>query len=181
MQKTRGFAIPIIIAVVAILAIGGVIYLAPEKRVVEAPVVEDPDLIACTMDAFMCPDGSYVGRSGPKCEFVCPAPAVKGNEARIGGTVIIDGVKITPLEVIEDSRCAVDTTCVWAGTVKIKAKIERDGQVEEKVLTLSAVEQPMRAGNANVLFKDVKPVKISGQTIKNSDYIFSFSLIGMAY
>lgn len=28
--------------------------------------------IACTMDAKMCPDGTYVGRSGPTCEFVCP-------------------------------------------------------------------------------------------------------------
>lgn len=28
--------------------------------------------IACTMDAMMCPDGSYVGRTGPNCEFVCP-------------------------------------------------------------------------------------------------------------
>ena len=26
---------------------------------------------ACTMDAKMCPDGSYVGRTGPNCEFVC--------------------------------------------------------------------------------------------------------------
>ncbi len=30
----------------------------------------------CTMDAKQCPDGSYVGRSGPKCEFaVCPGAA----------------------------------------------------------------------------------------------------------
>ncbi len=28
--------------------------------------------VACTMDAKMCSDGSYVGRSGPNCEFVCP-------------------------------------------------------------------------------------------------------------
>lgn len=29
--------------------------------------------VACTMEAKECPDGSYVGRSGPKCEFVsCP-------------------------------------------------------------------------------------------------------------
>ena len=28
--------------------------------------------VACTMDAMQCPDGSYVGRSGPSCEFVCP-------------------------------------------------------------------------------------------------------------
>jgi peptidoglycan hydrolase-like protein with peptidoglycan-binding domain len=28
--------------------------------------------VACTMDAMMCPDGSYVGRTGPSCTFVCP-------------------------------------------------------------------------------------------------------------
>ncbi len=35
----------------------------------------------CTMDAMMCPDGTYVGRSGPNCEFVCPDG---------GGTVMPD-------------------------------------------------------------------------------------------
>ncbi len=30
---------------------------------------------ACSMEAKMCPDGYYVGRSGPRCEFVlCPDP-----------------------------------------------------------------------------------------------------------
>jgi len=28
--------------------------------------------VACTMEARMCPDGSFVGRSGPNCEFKCP-------------------------------------------------------------------------------------------------------------
>jgi hypothetical protein len=29
--------------------------------------------ILCTMDAKQCPDGSYVGRQGPRCEFAaCP-------------------------------------------------------------------------------------------------------------
>lgn len=29
--------------------------------------------IACTLEAKLCPDGSYVGRSGPTCEFAaCP-------------------------------------------------------------------------------------------------------------
>jgi len=29
--------------------------------------------VACTMEAKLCPDGSSVGRSGPKCEFIaCP-------------------------------------------------------------------------------------------------------------
>lgn len=35
------------------------------------PPVEEPTI--CTADAMLCPDGTYVGRSGPNCEFVCPA------------------------------------------------------------------------------------------------------------
>lgn len=34
-----------------------------------------PDGVACTMEAKQCPDGSYVGRTGPNCAFApCPAP-----------------------------------------------------------------------------------------------------------
>jgi len=33
-------------------------------------------VVACTMDAKICPDGSYVGRTGPHCEFApCPNTA----------------------------------------------------------------------------------------------------------
>ncbi len=31
--------------------------------------------VFCTMDAMMCPDGSYVGRTAPNCEFA-PCPSV---------------------------------------------------------------------------------------------------------
>lgn len=35
-----------------------------------APIVEEP--VFCAADAMQCPDGSFVGRTGPNCEFVCP-------------------------------------------------------------------------------------------------------------
>lgn len=40
----------------------------------ETPGEVNPDeQVMCTMDARMCPDGSYVGRTGPNCEFAaCP-------------------------------------------------------------------------------------------------------------
>lgn len=32
-----------------------------------------PEPIVCTLEARLCPDGSYVGRTGPNCEFAeCP-------------------------------------------------------------------------------------------------------------
>jgi hypothetical protein len=35
----------------------------------------EPDMVACTMEAKICPDGSAVGRQGPNCEF-SPCPTV---------------------------------------------------------------------------------------------------------
>lgn len=36
--------------------------------------------VACTMDAKLCPDGSYVGRQGPNCEFTpCPGENSSSN------------------------------------------------------------------------------------------------------
>lgn len=45
--------------------------LTPNELFGGAPT--EGEQIACTMDAKQCPDGSYVGRSGPRCEFApCP-------------------------------------------------------------------------------------------------------------
>lgn len=39
---------------------------------------ERPQEIACTLEAKLCPDGSAVGRTGPRCEFApCPAEGLK--------------------------------------------------------------------------------------------------------
>lgn len=48
--------------------------LVRSSDVIINPVVPTtPSQVACTMDAMMCPDGSYVGRTGPQCEFAaCP-------------------------------------------------------------------------------------------------------------
>ncbi len=35
--------------------------------------IQQPEPVFCTQEARLCPDGSYVGRTGPKCEFsACP-------------------------------------------------------------------------------------------------------------
>ncbi len=44
---------------------------APSAAMPTTPCGEEP--VACTMEANLCPDGSYVGRTGPNCEFApCP-------------------------------------------------------------------------------------------------------------
>lgn len=54
-------------------AIVGLIVLAGGAYFYKAGL-NNGEQIACTMEAKICPDGSAVGRSGPKCEFTeCPA------------------------------------------------------------------------------------------------------------
>ena len=44
----------------------------PKIKVTPAPP-PNSNGVACTQEALMCPDGSFVGRTGPNCEFSpCP-------------------------------------------------------------------------------------------------------------
>ena len=49
---------------------------------VEAPATV-PNDVACPMDAMQCPDGSFVGRTGPNCEFVCPPAPVVPDDTQV--------------------------------------------------------------------------------------------------
>jgi len=48
----------------------------------------------------------------------------------------MEGVKITFLEVLQDSRCPKDVDCVWAGQAKIKIRIKEKGKAafEQEIL-----------------------------------------------
>jgi hypothetical protein len=64
--------------VVIVVLLAGVIGFFFAERVLapeQAELLPQEDTVLCTMDAMQCPDGSYVGRTGPECEFLCPASA----------------------------------------------------------------------------------------------------------
>ncbi|MFH1392973.1 MAG: Gmad2 immunoglobulin-like domain-containing protein [Patescibacteria group bacterium] len=51
--------------------------LPENDNALEIPIIyegiAEPPATACTQEAKQCPDGSYVGRTGPNCEFTpCP-------------------------------------------------------------------------------------------------------------
>lgn len=54
--------------------IGGIVLLLGAVLVAAVTsMTAMPDPVACTLEAKVCPDGSYVGRTGPHCEFEpCP-------------------------------------------------------------------------------------------------------------
>ena len=69
-----------IVALIIVLLVGLGLFALTKKATA-------PEQVACTMEAMQCPDGSYVGRSGPKCEFApCPTPTATTTG---GGTGIV--------------------------------------------------------------------------------------------
>lgn len=60
----------LIVTIVGLIIVAGGIYI---YRTSSGPVKSAPEGVVCTMEAKLCPDGSYVGRTGPNCEFAaCP-------------------------------------------------------------------------------------------------------------
>ena len=58
---------------ISIFFIAAILLILGSGAFYYAFVLENPTQTACTMEAKQCPDGSYVGRSGPDCEFTaCP-------------------------------------------------------------------------------------------------------------
>lgn len=144
-------------------------------RTVKAP---GDGITMCTQEAKLCPDGSYVGRTGPRCEFAeCPvaeSPSTSSSTARVGQEISSLGVRITPLKVLEDSRCPVDVVCIQAGTVRVQARL---------VSGLGTATQEFKLGQAvtteaeKITLSAVLPVPKAGVKIAEGDYVFTFTVV----
>ncbi|MFA5878311.1 MAG: hypothetical protein WC845_03020 [Candidatus Staskawiczbacteria bacterium] len=67
MNKQKGISTPLVASILAVVVVvsGGVAYYYYASTKTQ--------LVACTEEAKICPDGSAVGRIGPNCEFApCP-------------------------------------------------------------------------------------------------------------
>lgn len=94
-------------------------------------------------------------------------------EARIDQSVSALGVKITPLEVVEDSRCPSDVVCIWAGTVKVRATLESGLGSAEQIFELN---QPVTTEAEIITLVSVEPETKAGVKIEPSQHVFHFQI-----
>lgn len=68
----------IAIIVVIVLVIAGFMFMQSQRSIAPEPVLpeDEEEVVFCTQDALQCADGTWVGRTGPNCEFVCPDGSV---------------------------------------------------------------------------------------------------------
>lgn len=136
----------------------------------------EPEVWECNGDAFMCPDGSSVGRTGPQCEFAAcpPADATSARvETYLGGRDGGLGLTINPREVVSDSRCPKDVQCIWAGTVEVRAAVETKVAHGEHVFKLG---EPKTVGDLTVTLVEVRPKSAVEAQDPEHQYWFVFDL-----
>ena len=173
----------IVIGVLALIAVG--VYVITKSNTNPSGANTD-DSVVCPADVQMCPDGSAVGRIGPDCRFAeCPSAGsdVSSGEllpAGIEKPVTGLGVTITPLAVLEDSRCPSDVTCIQAGTVRLSAKVRIDQQGVETMETFS-IGVPVSIGGGTVTLVSVSPNKSQNSEITLSSYQFMFQVVGIEF
>ncbi|MFS0736423.1 hypothetical protein ABC347_05170 [Sphingomonas sp. 1P06PA] len=106
------------------------------------------------------------------------APAVARQTeglVRLRQAAYVGGPRVTPLKVIEDSRCPMNARCVWAGRVIVRAKVQTGRSARTMDLTLG---QPVRVADGMLALTSVTPEKMAGAQPRRTPYRFGFSFEG---
>jgi hypothetical protein len=170
---------PLIFISIGILILGGIFgFWLWNKNAEESMTETGTDNGYCTQEAKLCPDGSYVGRMLPSCEFAaCPESGSGVEEAnlelKLNQTGNVLGVRITPLEVMEDSRCPIDVVCIWAGQVVVRARLESGLGTALQLFTSNT---PITTEAETVELIATQPAPTSGEKIAPGDYVFTFTV-----
>ncbi len=91
-----------------------------------------------------------------------------------------DGMRITLLEITEDSRCPTNTNCFWQGRVIAEFKVEKSGETLIKILTDNPENDPMLSTSFTAFGHLVKLEEVTpypdGNPIAQKDYVVKIEI-----
>ncbi len=96
-------------------------------------------------------------------------------EARLGQTVNVGGPRVTPLKVLEDSRCPMEARCIRAGDVRLQVRIRLGRGSELREVKLG---EPVQVADGQLTLQGVMPPRSVQRAIRPGDYRFSFTFAG---
>lgn len=108
------------------------------------------------------------------CTTIAQTAPRQDGVARLGETTYVDGPLVTPLSVIEDSRCPIDVQCIWAGRVILHVRVSGHQTLD---LTLG---EPQQVADGALTLVSVMPDRVArvNQEIDPADYRFGFEFSG---
>lgn len=83
------------------------------------------------------------------------------------------GVTVTPIEILEDSRCPIDVQCIQAGTVRVRGTLESGLGTANQEFELN---KTITTESEEVTLMRVDPFAESTKEIQEGDYVFVFKI-----
>jgi hypothetical protein len=102
-------------------------------------------------------------------------PASAGPTASIGQQTYVDGLRVRPLQVLEDSRCPVNVQCVRAGRIIVRAEVSGGRWRQVRDLELGKPE-PIADGQLTLVAAE--PGTMAGIWTNPRAYRFTFRFDG---
>ncbi|MCE4517898.1 hypothetical protein [Xanthomonas hortorum] len=102
------------------------------------------------------------------------SPPIEG-PVGLGEIAAVDGPKVRPDHVIEDSRCPADVQCVVAGRLIVRTTVMGGGWSKQIDLTLGI---PVPVADGMLTLVDATPVPLSGEAVPASAARFTFKFQG---
>ena len=96
-------------------------------------------------------------------------------DARLGQTVNVGGPRVTPLAVLEDSRCPMEARCIWAGRVRLSVRVTTGAGSTVREL---ATDKALQVADGQLVLQGVMPPRSTQRTIAPSDYRFTLKFDG---
>jgi len=84
--------------------------------------------------------------------------------------ITTEKISVTFQEVLEDSRCPIDVTCIWAGVAEVSLRVAVSGQEKELSISTSPSENSAVFENYTFWLIKVRPVPHANQNIDSSAY-----------
>ncbi len=106
----------------------------------------------------------------------CATPATPGDgiaRAGLNQRVYVDGPYVTPLQIVEDSRCPAGVQCVWAGRTRVAVRIDLGSRSEIAVL---CSDTPLQVADGQLSLVEVSPAATAGT--KPGAYRFGMRFAG---
>lgn len=107
------------------------------------------------------------------CANVPPAEA--GFAAGLGQVASVDGLRVRPLQIVEDSRCPINAVCVWAGRLIVRAEVRGGSWREIRDLELG---KPQNIADGQLTLVAAEPGKMAGAETDLRAYRFTFAFEG---
>ena len=98
-----------------------------------------------------------------------------GPTAALGEVATVGGLYVRPIAVVEDSRCPAQVQCVWAGRLKVRARMNGPGWTQIRDFELGV---PQAVDQYRVALVAGEPQKVAPGEIDPRAYRFTFAVSG---